>query len=68
VRQGAHHVAQKFTRTTLPRKSANLNVFPLMSFNDKFGAFCCAHASVTPHTINNSKQNFRNSRIVKTDT
>src|SRR5258707_8058781 len=38
ILQGAHHVAQKFTRTALPRKSESFRVFPSKVFSAKFGA------------------------------
>ncbi len=36
--QGPHQVAQKFNRTTLPRKSDSLTEAPLASFSVKSGA------------------------------
>src|SRR4051812_29714258 len=43
TRQGAHHVAQKLSRTTLPRKSESLTGLPEASLSTKSGAilrFC----------------------------
>src|SRR5579862_3797572 len=39
ILQGPHQVAQKSTKTTLPRKSDKRTTLPLASFNSKSGAF-----------------------------
>src|SRR5579872_1187290 len=38
ILHGAHHVAQKFSRTTLPRNSESLTGLPEASFRTKSGA------------------------------
>src|SRR6516164_6243253 len=38
TRHGAHHVAQKFSKTTSPRSWDNLTGLPLESFSSKSGA------------------------------
>src|ERR1700690_1503484 len=38
MRQGSHHVAQKFSNTTLPRKSESCTSLPSASLSEKLGA------------------------------
>jgi len=38
IRQGSHHVAQKFSNTTLPRKSESCTSLPSASLSEKLGA------------------------------
>jgi len=38
MRQGSHQVAQKFSNTTLPRKSESCTTLPSASLSEKLGA------------------------------
>ena len=38
IRQGSHQVAQKFSNTTLPRKSESCTILPSASLSEKLGA------------------------------
>src|SRR5262249_49904586 len=47
ILQGPHHVAQKFSRTTLPLKSESFTFLPVTSFSSKSGATFRSFSAVT---------------------